>query len=522
MRPYFAVWVVLLLAGYAIAEDSCKVEVLDDAKGMHAVVEACDNIGTYSLGGLYDGQWTKLTFQYPEPWAGTFTTFDIDGEYFCTSKDGRNCTIMDGYVSEKPKADGAEVATSWNLPRVSVTQSLNIIENRTLIRYSVHNTDAESHKVGIRLHLDTMLGVNDGAPIYVPGDGLKTEEVEYSGAGLNFGYWKVYNTPDNPTIVATGTIDPNDGMTYPTRVVVADWKRSKDTAWDYNVEGRPITGDSAVILYFDLGVIDAGGEAAFETGIGSDAPVLSEEQGTLGLTEIVLSNISGVYCPGDDVTLKVDVLSAGVPRSGSVALNVEKDGKVYYSNTQNAALPKDTIVSLVYNWKIQDDKEGGYTVKAWLYNDTGVVDYKEKPNAVIVSETQCVNRVLEVGGGIVGGFLFIAVIVSIGLAMAAGFYLWFNRGSVEFTKYVDGEYVKVTVLNNTQKTIHDIVIEDTIPPEVELKVRTLNVIRRQNMLEWSIGKLRPKESATLDYYVKGGRAVSSSSVRWDRGGKSLA
>jgi len=522
MRLSCVLLAVILATTPALALDSCTKDLQDREKRVDIVVEACENIGTYSVGGLYDGEFQKLTFQYPEPWQGTFTTFNIDGRYYCTSKDPKNCIQTDEYTTVEPTVKGDTIAVDWSLDNITVEQRHKVVENKTVIQYLIRNTDTKKHKVAVRLHIDTMLGVNDGAPIYVPGDGLKTTEKEYEGENLNFEYWKAYNRPDEPTIVATGTIDPKLGMTYPSKVVIADWKRSKDTAWEYAPEGRVITGDSAVLLYYELGVIEPGGEKTVEMGYGNEPPVLKKEQGELGVTEITLSSVSGEYCPGDTVNFKVDVLNTVAPRSGEVALIVEYNETEYYNNKAPATFPTNQVKTMEYSWVIPPQGENrAYTVKAVLYNATGVVELKTKADAIKVDGEKCRSTIVKVGAEVVGGLLFMILFGILGLIGAAGAYLWYNRGSVEFTKYVDGENVTVRVLNKTPRIMKNVILEDAIPTGAEIRIHTLHALRKQNAIVWETGNIMPNEDATLEYTVKGGHAVSQASLRWDKGSKNL-
>ncbi len=513
-----AALILVALAAGAAAQD-CGVELVDEAYGIHVVVESCSSIGSYSIGGLYDGGWERLTFHYPLPWRGTFTTFNANGTLYCTSRNPRDCTLMDEY-SDGVSSGRDYVTASWTLPEAEVTQTHRVMENRTVIEYSIRNTDSVNHTVGVRLHIDTMLGLNDGAPIYLPGVGLKTTEAEYTGGQLTFGYWKAYNRPDHPSIVATGTLDPKQDMTYPVKVVVADWKRSKDTAWEYAPAELPVTGDSAVIIYYSM-FLEPGQEDTISFGYGSEAPVLREEQGRVGLTEITLDRIRGLYCPGDTVQLKADVLSAGEDRSGTVRMEVY-DGTVYYNVSEQSSFPADQVRTLTFNWPIPElEGDRAFTVKATLYNDSGVVGEIVREDAVRIQQSRCVSPVVKVGGDILKGSLLVAAVVAVGLLSTALAYLWYSRGSVEFTKHVDGEHVSVTVFNNTRRTIRDVLIEDTIPGDAEISVNTMNVLRTQNMLRWKVGSLAAGGEATLEYRIDGGNAVPDSVLRWDRGATRL-
>jgi hypothetical protein len=151
------------------------------------------------------------------------------------------------------------------------------------------------------------------------------------------------------------------------------------------------------------------------------------------------------------------------------------------------------------------------------------METKEKPQAITVDPAKCGKpMIVEVTVAVVSSTIFVLIITLIGLMIAAGIYLWRNRGEVEFTKYVEGETVLVTVRNGTQRLIRDVVIEDVIPTETEIRVHTLNALRSQNTLNWHVGSLKSQESATLSYWVKGGKAVQQSQLTWEKGSKKLS
>jgi len=319
---YCLVFLSLLLSTAAYAED-CITDLKDTEKGVHIVMETCKNTGTFSLGGLYKGQWEKLTYFYPKPWAGTFITIKVDDKYYTNSVDPKNGILMDQYLREAPVTQGNKVVVRWKLPEeISIEESLETVENSTLIHLKIKNENpAQTYNIGARIHIDTMLGDNDGAPIYVPGDGLKVTEKEYTGKALTFKYWKAYNRQDTPDIVATGTLYGE--LTYPDKMVIANWKQSKQTIWDYSAdEEKSILGDSAVLLYFNPTPLKSGETKEIITGYGSGEPVIT---GLLEITEITLNNITGQYCMGEEVDIKVDTGSR-IDFNGKLALEI-KDTK---------------------------------------------------------------------------------------------------------------------------------------------------------------------------------------------------
>ncbi len=518
------VFLAFIMCSTLVCGQECFVSSRDDTKGVDAVVESCDGIGTYSLGGLYGGQWSKLSFNYPKPWKGSYATYKIDGALYCTSPDPRNCTLADNYVSTPPILDGGSITTNWLISGVSITQKIRLMENKTVLEYVFRNQDTINHSVGLRVHLDTMLGLNDGAPVYIPSDGLRTTEKTY-GEPLDFGYFKAYNNPDQPTIVATGIFDPKEGMSSPSRVTVADWKKSKDHAWEYPTSELSITGDSAILLYYSPKDLAPGATETVNLGYGGGTPVLKAGE-NVGFAEIILDKITGKYCPNERVTFKVDVLSAGTDRTGTAYLIVD-DGKTALTNqSKSMVFPKDEVKTLNYAWVLgEHGRDASYNVKAVLVNDTKVLDVYEKRGEIRVELDKCGNPIIEAGKKAGGGLLILVAYVLAILAFAAFVvflaYLWMSRGEVEFTKYLDGEQVFVKVENKTMKTLKDVLIEDPLPENAEVKVQTIDVFRKGVGLRWFVGDLRPGKTATLEYWVRGGRAYGTSKLKWEGGEKSI-
>ncbi|MFH0863032.1 MAG: Ig-like domain-containing protein [Candidatus Altiarchaeota archaeon] len=234
-------------------------------------VEDHQNIGVFSIGGLFGNNWEKLTYGYPNPWDGTFLTINVDDRFYTTSGDPRDGIQMDKYNTVKPKIGGSSIVSEWVLPsNIRVVEEWSVIQNTTVLnKVKLANDDVSGHRIGARLLIDTKVGLNDGAPIFIPGKGLITTENEFSQSQLSAGYWKAYNQGEQPTLVAIGFIGGKDGMTSPDKLVVADWKQSKDTAWGYSIDGQQsILSDSSVILYYNPTTVQPGQEKNIQTGYG--------------------------------------------------------------------------------------------------------------------------------------------------------------------------------------------------------------------------------------------------------------
>ncbi|MBN2014714.1 MAG: hypothetical protein JW778_06000, partial [Candidatus Altiarchaeota archaeon] len=161
----FTVSMLLLLNG-VIAEE-CTVELKNPSKGVHIVVESCGNIGTFSVGGLYDkDKWEKLTYNYPETWKGTFLSVKVDDRVYSNFVESQDKVFMDPYVEQQPTVEGESILTTWRLPGdVRLEERFGLIDKGVMLNVTIINEGDVCVDTGIRLHLDTMLGENDGAPI---------------------------------------------------------------------------------------------------------------------------------------------------------------------------------------------------------------------------------------------------------------------------------------------------------------------------------------------------------------------
>ncbi|MCK4491046.1 MAG: hypothetical protein KAU03_00375, partial [Candidatus Altiarchaeales archaeon] len=333
---------LIIILPTLVFSERCNLELKDEGKGTHLVVENCHDIGTISVGALYKGRWMKLTYHYPRTWEGTFISVIVDGRVYANSENPSDVSRerenhMDSYIEEMPAIQGDNITTRWRLPgRILVEEKLQLMENGTRIHIKLTNEDTEAVNAGVRIQLDTMLGGNDGAPVYVPGDGLISTETEYSGNYLNFDYWKAYNRKDQPSIISTGILY-GQGLSYPSKLVIANWKKSMYSSWDYKVDtANSILWDSAVLLYYKPVTIDALGSVTFTTIYKNGQPILPTSRGYFGIAEIVPDKVSKTYCPGDNLSIDVDVINRGDETEGSVKIEIEDNtGIIVHRDTKS-------------------------------------------------------------------------------------------------------------------------------------------------------------------------------------------
>lgn len=540
----FAIFLVVVLPN-ASADNPCTTDLKDESKGIHVAVETCKNIGTFSIGGLYNGNWEKLTYFYPSPWDGTFLSVKVNDKVYSNSANPDKKIQMDPYIAEYPSVSGNKISTKWMLPEnpknsngifgpnqtksdsgILVEQVLEITKDAVLIHIKTTNADSNPANVGVRLHIDTMLGDNDGAPIYIPGDGLKTSETGYSGSSLirgqsprsfdtkgvelNFKYWKAYNRQDDPTIIATGIL--NGKLTYPDRVLIANWKKSFHSSWDYEITPDVlITGDSAVILYYHEKPLPPNSAMEITTAYGIGSPILPALI-SFGIADIVTDKITGLYCPGEVAELGVDVANTGKnAETGLVSIRIEDNkGLVIYGNSKNTGIMNpDSVNNIKFGWLIPENLSGSFVVKAQLFRNTPI---DEKILVVTVDPSQCISKKSEINP------VFLAILAVL-LAAIILFLIYSQRGGIEIKKVREGNTVKVTVLNKSKKEIRNCIIDDKIPGNAEIHVRTIGVQRTGDNLIMNVGRLKPRESAILEYNIKGVNVLPRAKVRWAGGEK---
>ncbi len=443
MGPIYGIILIFIILIITTANASCTEEIQD--KDMHITVEKCRNIGTFSLGSYYQ-KWEKLTYDYPRPWKGTYLTIKVDDKLYSTSAYAKDGISMDFYIEEYPHITEKGISTRWRLPEgIVVEQILKLVPRGSIIKIRLTNKNStNSFSVGARIFLDIMLGDNDGAPVYIPGEGIKTTESLYTGSSLNFWYWKAYDYSDNPRVTAIGSL--SEKFTTPNKFIIANWKKSKsDSAWDYYLDPLRSTGDTAVILYYEpipltfnqIREIDAyyGKESCYdgiqnwdETDVdcgGSCSPC--EEGSSCSIASDCISN----YCYNN--VCKIPTCFDGIQNQGEEGVDC-----------------------------------GG--------------PCKSCPPVMLILSS---------------AILIIIIVILV-------FLLKQKKKAVKVTveKVKKGDNVIITVTNKSKKELTDCTIEDIIPVGAEISVPS-NVERKEGKLIWNVGKLGVDEKKTMKYKIKG-------------------
>jgi hypothetical protein len=187
---------------------------------------------------------------------------------------------------------------TWLYGPLRVTQVLDIVPNpqpvqlasgkqvrrldRCLVLYVIQNADRRSHKMGLRLEIDTLIGTNDGVPFTVPGlTGLVDTQHDIPDADQVPEFIQALERPDlkNPGTIAQMSLKVGQGVEPPSRLSLTHWTAGF-RGWD--VPLKDMARDSAVILYWAEKDLPAGQKriVGFAYGLGS----IATKEGKLGLT----------------------------------------------------------------------------------------------------------------------------------------------------------------------------------------------------------------------------------------------
>lgn len=152
------------------------------------------------------------------------------------------------------------------------------------------NVQLNDTSVGVRLLLDTMVGSDDAASFFVPGQGNVTTELELTDSSVP-AYFRVFADPNlaPDSLQALGYLHLSSNHTntpWPSKFQIASWFDLWDTEWQYETRPDKSHGDSAIAVYwpsYKLGIGEGESLLRFELGYGlaprgggdmwSDAPV---------------------------------------------------------------------------------------------------------------------------------------------------------------------------------------------------------------------------------------------------------
>ena len=265
-------------------------------------------------------------------------------------------------------------------PKVEITQTVELVAGQEsgqldtcLVRYRIDNKDRLVHSVGLRFLLDTYIGANDGVPFLIPGQNQFCTTQQSMTGGSVPQYIQACENQDlaHPGTIARlqlrlgGNIEPPDRVTlgaYPDPALGARMHdprcQQEKTMWDVPLYDLSILNDSAVAMYWDARLIDAGAsrEMGFAYGLGDVAA--GEGGGKLGLS------VGGSFTPGGEISVTAYVNN---PLPGqTVTLHLPAGFQLADGETTQAVpAPAPGAASRMspVSWKVKAAGAGDYTVK---------------------------------------------------------------------------------------------------------------------------------------------------------------
>lgn len=240
----------------------------------------------------------SLIYGRPRPWP-SYTTIRIDDKNYAfggTTERRAGRTASFGELIQAPEItnDGELVTVFKYEEEIEVKQVLSLIRSTTTglpdtaqIKYEITNKGQETRELGMRIMLDTMLGINDGAPFRIGDREILTD---FTMAEDLPEFWQAFDSLSNPRVIAQGTLR-GPMFTPPHRIYFSNWGSLADGVWHFNFQpGREFIRegefelDSAMALYWDPIPLEPGLSLTYVTGYGLGGITLVPGLLSLGLT----------------------------------------------------------------------------------------------------------------------------------------------------------------------------------------------------------------------------------------------
>jgi hypothetical protein len=274
-----------------------------------------------------------------------------------------------------PDADGKTFGGSrsvWISGKIIYTQILELVPNKqptviggqrklpldtVRVRYVIENKEFRAYKIGLRIQVDTLIGANDGVPFTVPGlPGLVAQFADFPKAGPIPDFIQALEQPSlqNPGTVAHLSLKLGSKIEAPQRVSLTHWP-GPITMWD--VPLAPLSGDSAVVLYWNEKMLKPGDkrEMGFEYGLGSVAS--TDPGGKLGIT------LGGSFEPGEAFAVTAYVQN---PTKGQTLTLEVPDGLERVDGQEKQIVPPAAVGSnntSIVTWKVKVGQVGTFPLK---------------------------------------------------------------------------------------------------------------------------------------------------------------
>ena len=316
-----------------------KPKVWDTLQGEKSVSTLGEN-GQLTMGGSKNGEPFDMMFGHPNGkyaegiWS-SYNSVKIDEKVYQLNKSGVE------QIKREKSADGKTLTIVHSIPdeKVQITQAVTLQtigqQDRFLVSYTFKNNDTKARKIGLRMLLDTWAGKTDGVPFVTPGNTSGKNVIHLTEFKFNASYSSIWETIDTEGDghVYLRNVMTGPGLVAPDNVAFVRWGPAYRSEWKYDVnEELSVTGDSAVIMWWEPVSVEAGSERNVATSFGSfqrnDAITfdLQDPETGFGYLYVAKTNTTGkdqVY------TLKAESTDASVTGDNELRVNVPAGGSVY-------------------------------------------------------------------------------------------------------------------------------------------------------------------------------------------------
>lgn len=265
----------------------------------------------------------KMLYGHPGP-DTSYTTIVIDGTPYKYG-DFDYGDDNQGWVSPPIFNDDIKCNTSVaKYGDIEVMQTLKIVDNVSTgrqdvveINYMVINNGQQSHNIGARIMLDTMLGNNDHAPFRIPGVGAVDTQTEFTRDEDHNDipqYWQAFDTLTNPSVISQGSF-LRSSVNPPDKVQFSSWPQLTLNPWNAGFYPGQPNGDSAVAIFWNEKELRPGRYQTYTTHYGL-SELTQDTSGPLGLSlygDSTISVVNGQYTPNPfDVTAYIENISGRI------------------------------------------------------------------------------------------------------------------------------------------------------------------------------------------------------------------
>ena len=356
-----------------------EISLCNDYLCLYVETSAEDGIGTFTL-ETREGD--DLLFAQDGAWS-SYLTIQVDGVSYANRKE--YTPSLNNYVEQNPTVVGNSIVTKWRLPGpLLVTQEIKLSGRAAVFTVTVENKGNTAKSVKARYLFDYQVKDQDGSPIYIEGVGVIVKETVFTRVNMSFNRWYTRDYHDSTyTMQGVHTMG-----TPPYMIVFANWSRAFQYPYDYPVQPgarfytpgktKSPESDSCALLYWDLGILQAGESRQLWTAYGLAEPELpSTERLKIALEEYNAATLQALdsyswklakivaqtYKHLKDLG-KDDTLDAALTALGS-AVGIEK----LIEGDPTSLISKGILEILKYKIKVanKDQVLSSYTTLKYLY-----------------------------------------------------------------------------------------------------------------------------------------------------------